>query len=673
MITIKSKGIRRNKYLKEYFDQEILEDFTDKTKLAVVWGLDKNEVNKLAEEEAIKKNIPILRLEDGVFRSYSLTEDSYSLYKSKSGIYYNALAPSEFEDILNSNWQIKEYEEDYYNLCVELIRKYNISKYNDGKDFDLNKLKKNDNKNLLLIDQTYGDKSVEFGLGKEEDFSLMLNNALKREGVNVYIKIHPEVVIGKKQGYLLKEIEKLRNEDKSKIILLKDNENVPSIIEYMDEIHVVTSQVGFDALLRNKKVICYGVPFYSNWGITEDYKKIERRTKKRTIKDVFVVISLKLTEYINPFTKRRGELLDVLEYISLQKRHSKLKEVTFFKTKLWKKTVLEKFLFCEKSNFIKEERLLKNNIEVATWGYKEELQKIKNLISIEDGFLRSSGLGSDIEDPLSLVIDTKGIYFNPKKESDLEYMINNEVLTKHEKQIGLKLIRELTKSKVTKYNVGSELDSKNIKLENPKKKINLVVGQVEDDASIKLGSVSVKNDFELVEKVCSLKNGEVILYKPHPDVVSGNRKITITPEETVEKLQKKYPKNRIYLEKNGNIVDCFDLADEVHVITSTSGLEALLRNKKVNTYGLPFYGGYGLTNDMEKYPRYRRFISKEELAYYCYGIYPRYKLPKENNYTNALTIINFLAQIKNKKVEKTIINQFKRKIKLCIKTIQAVI
>ena len=32
----------------------------------------------------------------------------------------------------------------------------------------------------------------------------------------------------------------------------------------------MTSLVGFDALLRGKKVVIYGQPFYAGWGLTQD-------------------------------------------------------------------------------------------------------------------------------------------------------------------------------------------------------------------------------------------------------------------------------------------------------------------------------------------------------------------------------------------------------------------
>ena len=41
---------------------------------------------------------------------------------------------------------------------------------------------------------------------------------------------------------------------------------------------------------------------------------------------------------------------------------------------------------------------------------------------IEDGFIRSVSLGSDLTKAYSLVVDSKGVYFDPLQHSDLEYL-----------------------------------------------------------------------------------------------------------------------------------------------------------------------------------------------------------------------------------------------------------
>jgi capsular polysaccharide export protein len=55
----------------------------------------------------------------------------------------------------------------------------------------------------------------------------------------------------------------------------------------------------------------------------------------------------------------------------------------------------------------------------------------------------------------------------------------------------------------------------------------LVVGQVEDDASIRLGAGVVRTNLGLLTAAAHANPGARIIYKPHPDVEAGLRPGTI--------------------------------------------------------------------------------------------------------------------------------------------------
>lgn len=48
---------------------------------------------------------------------------------------------------------------------------------------------------------------------------------------------------------------------------------------------------------------------------------------------------------------------------------------------------------------------------------------------MEDGFIRSVGLGSNLVPPLSLVIDDIGIYFNAETPSRLEHILQHQAFS----------------------------------------------------------------------------------------------------------------------------------------------------------------------------------------------------------------------------------------------------
>ena len=261
----------------------------------------------------------------------------------------------------------------------------------------------------------------------------------------------------------------------------------------------------------------------------------------------------------------------------------------------------------------------KSNIYI--WGKKSfpliEEYAAKNalqLYRVEDGFIRSIGLGSDLTQPYSLVIDSKGIYFDPTEESDLEHILQTTIFDKAILERAKKIREYLIEKKLSKYNL-----YENKKLDIPKnKKIVLVPGQVEDDASIRYGASGMTN-LELLKQARQNAKDAYIIYKPHPDVLVGNRVGNI--EETIAL---KYA-DRVVTEVGLDSV--LEICDEVHTMTSLVGFEALMREKKVLTYGMPFYAGWGLTEDQSILTRRNRKLHLDELVAATLILYPLYIKP----------------------------------------------
>ncbi|MCZ6029261.1 capsular polysaccharide biosynthesis protein, partial [Escherichia coli] len=77
----------------------------------------------------------------------------------------------------------------------------------------------------------------------------------------------------------------------------------------------------------------------------------------------------------------------------------------------------------------------------------------------------------------------------------LEVLLNHSQLTLAQKMRAEKLRQRLVESKLSKYNLGADFSLPD---EAKGKKVILVPGQVEDDASIKTGTVSIKSNLELL-------------------------------------------------------------------------------------------------------------------------------------------------------------------------------
>ena len=265
--------------------------------------------------------------------------------------------------------------------------------------------------------------------------------------------------------------------------------------------------------------------------------------------------------------------------------------------------------------------------KIYIWGKKdfqevEQYAKNKNIIlnRVEDGFMRSVSLGSDLTKAYSLVVDSRGIYFDPTQESDLEKLLNTYNFKDSLLQRAKKLQACLIKNKISKYNIYRD---KQLDLQGLKKGQIIVMapGQVEDDASIIYGANGMTN-MELLRCIRRNIHDAYIIYRPHPDVLAGNRKGSIVEKEALKYCD-------IVINK-ASLDSVLERVDEVHTLTSLVGFEALMRGKKVTTYGLPFYAGWGLTTDTKVISRRRKTCTLEELIAATLIIYSRYIHPKTN-------------------------------------------
>ncbi|HDR0932622.1 TPA: capsular polysaccharide biosynthesis protein, partial [Pasteurella multocida] len=172
-------------------------------------------------------------------------------------------------------------------------------------------------KKILIVDQTFGDKSINYAQASDHTFLKMLEIAkLNNPNAIFIIKSHPEVEIGEKEGHFSSIVES------EQVKFLYDTVNPYSLLDHIDEVYVVSSTLGFEALLAGKKVHCFGIPWYSNWGVTTDYFKCTRRKQKRTIAELFFAAYFRYTRYINPITKEKGDIFDVINWLILQKEIS---------------------------------------------------------------------------------------------------------------------------------------------------------------------------------------------------------------------------------------------------------------------------------------------------------------------------------------------------------------
>ncbi|EAI5313298.1 capsular polysaccharide biosynthesis protein [Campylobacter jejuni] len=601
------------------------------------WGRKKSGLK--AMNLAKKYKTKFILLEDGFIRSLNLgveNSPSFSIVKDDIGIYYDATMPSKLENLLNT-YEFKDEEIKQAKKAIELIKKYKISKYNNNLDIPDDYFQK-DEKRVLIITQTANDASLEFGLAKDFKTLDMIKDAIKENPKSkIYIKTHPDVLSGKKQSDL--DLNSLPKE----CILITENFNPIALLEFFDKVYTKTSGMGFEALMQECGCICYGMPFYAGWGLTKDKLECKRRMQKRSLEEVFYAAYILYTEYFNPYLNQKSNIFDTIQTLAKYKDIEKANSNRLFMLgfTLWKRHFIKPFFNAKDNEIIFLNSLkslvrykLKEDDKFFIWGKKYDENTLKNLLLVkakeqnltnfspkvslvEDGFIRSISLGSDLTRPFSLIVDDKGLYIDPNKASKLEELLQNEIFDENMLNRAKNIIKILLENRFSKYN---GLKHENLKI-NAKigQKIILIPAQVEDDASMILGGFGLST-LDLLKEVRSKNQDAYIIFKPHPDVLSGNR-VGLKDETRILEFCDE-------IVKDCSIDSAIKIADEIHTITSTSGFDALLRAKKVFTYGMPFYAGWGLTKDKHRCERRTRKLSLEELVAGALITYPRYINPK---------------------------------------------
>jgi len=269
---------------------------------------------------------------------------------------------------------------------------------------------------------------------------------------------------------------------------------------------------------------------------------------------------------------------------------------------------------------------LPSNAAVAVWKARVPAPFLAQLeasgrpvVEVEDGFIRSIGLGADCVPPLSIVLDDLAAHYDPNRPSRLERLLAEGEPDAAMLARAAALAQRIAASGISKYGASKR---RGIALPRPggNRRHVLVVGQVEDDRSVLLGGCGLASNHELLRRVRVRCPDAHIIYRPHPDVEAGHRKGHVPPSAALEIADGIDPGNAIS--------DLIAMVDEVHVLTSLAGFEALLHGKAVVTHGVPFYAGWGLTKDLGPVPARRgRARSIEQLTAAVLLEYPRYLDP----------------------------------------------
>lgn len=456
---------------------------------------------------------------------------------------------------------------------------------------------------VLVIDQTRGDASL-MGAGRDLFLQMLTVARDENPGRRILLRSHPETSAGLRPGHLTPE--DLRPDD----VFCSDPVSPWALVENADAVYAVSSQLGYEALLAGHRPRLFGSPFYAGWGLSQDDGALPRGTATREA--LFTASHLLAPTWYDPCRDRLTDFDGALDQIEAEARAYRQDHAGHlaFGMRLWKRPFLAR-AFGSGAGL----RFTDTPSPQVTLAWANRAAETPQAIRVEDGFLRSRGLGAALTPPLSLVADDLGIYYDPSRESRLERLIAAGPPPGGEAR-ATRMIAAIRAARLSKYNLAADAPT----LPRDDRPLILVPGQVEDDASIRLGAGAEKTNLALLER-CRAENPDaVLIYKPHPDVEAGLRPGLIAEADLARLAD--------HVARAADPVALLDQVDQVWTITSTLGFEALLRDIPVTTLGAPFYAGWGLTRDLGAVPARRQ--TRPSLAAFVHAAliaYPRYTDP----------------------------------------------
>ena len=592
------------------------------------------------------KNKKIVFIEDGFIHSYGIKKKKIplSICYDNNGIYYDYSSKNDLKKFIKEKLSKKNISRA--TNIINLWKKYSISKYNFPSFVEPPSYPY-----ILLIDQTFGDLSLDFGHANENSFKRMFEFAVNNWPQHkIVIKTHPDVINYKKKGCI-----EISNYINDKTIVLGDIGQVNKLIEFSSAVCVVTSQVGFEALIYGKEVHVFGKPFYSGIGLTIDHNINNKKVDFHISLEQLVFSSLvKYQICIDPRTKKKCEIEEIMQYIHYSREVSKFfpKNLDAINLTPWKARQINRFVYPVTGKRLKFFKRFKSRMKnIIVWGKNKRIEnyisKVDDFISVEDGFIRSVGLGGDLYPPLSLLFDKKGIHYDASRVSDLEDQLQNSNVNYNEMMRARSIVDLIINLKISKYNLRLTKEI-NLPKNITNKEIIGVLGQVETDNSIIYGvpdNTIPKTNFALVEQVRKDYPDSYIIYKPHPDTESGLR-AKGTKDNSINL-------NADLIAYKTSLEDLFNKVDKIAVFTSLGGFEALIRGISVVTYGFPFYAGWGLTKDYLEHhiwaKRRTRKLTIEELTFITLIKYPFYSSIKFNCLTEIENIFEEIIESSGKR------------------------
>lgn len=588
----------------------------------VVWG--HSRYARRGEAVARRFAKPLIRLEDAFLRSVkpkAMGGLRLGLMLDDLGVHFDAAQPSRLEEILRSHplddpILLARARDAIARLQLADLSKYNLHDPELAAEYD---------DVVLVIDQIRSDASIRKAGADAQSFARMLAQAkADHPDAVILLKTHPETVRGLRAGHFSE------TDCDHRVRLCNAPLSPWKLLARARAVYCVSSQFGFEAILAGHRPVLFGQPFYAGWGLSHDHQPLTRRNRQLKAEQLFAGAMILTPLWYDPCRDRLCSLETAIDQLDAETRAYREDRQGYVAggMRLWKRGHLQAFFGQEKAVRFQSDpttslhHAQRDGRLALLWASRSTQNHLPpDAIRLEDGFLRSRGLGAALVPPLSLIRDPVGIYYDPRHPSRLEQLITQPV-PPHALQRAAALRHSILERALSKYNLDGAMP------DLPTGHRILIPGQVEDDASILTGTRDIRSNLDLIRATRRANPDAVLIYKPHPDVEAGLRKGAIAPDILRDLVQ--------MVAHNASPITLIAACDEIWTMTSLLGFEALLRGKAVTCLGTPFYAGWGLTRDMAPIPPRRMFTadgqpaprpSLEQVIHASLIAYPRYYDP----------------------------------------------
>ena len=576
--------------------------------LVAVWGHSRHAVR--GERLAARHGAGLLRVEDAFLRSLfpgranSGAKDApIGLTIARQGCHFDASGPSDLETLLRDHPLDDPALLARAEGLIARMKEAHLTKYaavDPG-------LPLPEPGYVLVVDQVRGDASVRLGGADADRFRRMLAAArAEHPDRHILIRTHPETAQNLRKGHFTEA------DTAPGVTLFTAPASPWGMLDRAHAVYTVSSQLGFEAILAGHRPETFGIPFYAGWGLSNDRHPDMPARRRRQLSPVQLTAAALLLypTWYDPLRDRLCPAEDAAEALAARARAWREDHEGWSgeNIRLWKRGHFQRFF----GQYRRMAFTPAKGRKTMHWG---STQTDHHVTRVEDGLLRSRGLGAQLVPPLSLVLDDLGIYYDPTQESRFERLVAQRIHLRPDQETRARgLIRKLKELGLSKYNIGGA------PVPLPDGHRILVPGQVEDDASVQLGAGAIRTNASLMRHVRQQNPGAILLYKPHPDVEAGLRPGALADEDFADLIL-----------RDTDPALLLEQVDEVWTITSGLGFEALVRGIPVTTTGRPFYAGWGLTRDLgEAMPRRAAkhgTVTLEGLVHAMLIDYPRYLDP----------------------------------------------